>query len=349
MKPGAAEQPVAVGGQAVVEGVMMRAPAATSVAVRRPDGSLAVRVRLAHRIAAQYPVLARPGLRGVAVLVETMYDGMSALSFAAEQAMPEDERPSGAATPAALALTLVFSMAFGFFLFAVVPHLLTWAFGVAVGSEDLAGGQAVSFHLLDGFVKFGIFLGFVWLISKMKDMRRVFEYHGAEHQAVHAFENRLPLTVESLAGFPTAHARCGTAFMVTVIAVSIFVFAGVFPLLPKDMTPYRVLDQAIYVAIKLPLVLPVAGLSYELIRFAGKKADSLLGRLLSAPGVWLQAITTQPPDASQREVAIVALKAALDPAALGAVAGAPEQVRFFRDVAEFEGVLAAAAGPGGTP
>lgn len=345
MKPAVAEQPVAVGGQAVVEGVMMRAPGATSVAVRRPDGSLAVRVRRAHRIAAQYPILSRPGLRGVAILVETMYDGMSALSFAAEHALPEEERPSGGVTPAALALTLAVSMAFGFFLFAVVPHILTWAFGLAVGSEALSGGRAMSFHLLDGVVKFSIFLGFVWMMSRMKDMRRVFEYHGAEHQAVHAFEHRLPLTVASLASFPTAHPRCGTAFMVTVIAVSILVFAVIFPFVP-EVSSIRILNQAMFVAIKLPLVLPVAGLSYELIRFAGKTRNSLLGRVLAAPGVWMQAITTQRPDASQQEVAIVALQSALAPEALGAIASSPEQVCFFKDVAEFERALTAARAEG---
>ncbi len=338
MKPAGAEVPISVGGQAVVEGVMMRAPGATSVAVRKPDGSIALRVRVAHRIAARHPILTRPGLRGVAILIETMYDGMSALSFAAEQAMPEDERPSGSVTPVALALTLVLSMAFGFFLFAVVPHILTWAFGLAVGSEDLSGGKAMSFHLLDGLIKFGIFLGFVYLMSKMRDMRRVFEYHGAEHQAVHTVEGHLPLTVESLSGFPTAHPRCGTAFMVTVIAVSIFVFAAIFPFIP-EVSSIRIVNQAMFVAIKLPLVLPVAGLSYELIRFAGQKRGSLLGRILAAPGVWVQAITTQRPDASQQEIAIVAMEAALAPASLGATEAAPEQIRFFKDIAEFRAAL----------
>jgi uncharacterized protein YqhQ len=344
-KPAVALQQVSVGGQAVVEGVMMRAPGATSVAVRRPDGSLAVRVKIAQRIASRYPILARPGLRGVAMLLETMVDGMSALAFAADQAMPEEERPTGAITPVALALTLAFSMAFGFFLFAVVPHILTWAFGLAVGSDALSGGRAMSFHLLDGVVKFCIFIGFVWMMSRMKDMRRVFEYHGAEHQAVHAFEHRLPLTVGSLASFPTAHPRCGTAFMVTVIAVSILVFAVIFPFIP-EVSGIRILNQAAFVAIKLPLVLPVAGLSYELIRYAGKKQDGLFGRILSAPGVWMQAITTQKPDASQQEVAIVALDAALAPEAFGVTALNPQKTVFFRDIAEFEASLVVAGGEG---
>lgn len=345
MKPSPSDPPVAVGGQAVVEGVMMRAPSATSVAVRRPDGSLVVRVRAASRLAVQYPVLKSPGLRGVAVLLETLVDGMSSLTFAAEQALPEDQKPQGQAGPWALALTLAFSMAFGIFLFAVLPHVLTWGAGLLLGSEALAGGRAFAFHLVDGVVKFSIFLGFVWLTSRMPEMRRVFQYHGAEHQAVHAFEHGLPLTRDSLDRFPTAHERCGTAFVVTVIAVSVLVFAVIFPFMPV-LSDVKALNQAAYVAIKIPLVLPVAGLSYELIRFAWKTRGGLLGRVLSAPGVWVQRITTQPPDASQQEVALVALRSALAPAALGVGGDVPEAVRTFADLAAFDGWMAGEGGGG---
>jgi len=185
----APEAPVAVGGQAVVEGVMMRAPAATSVAVRRPDGSIIVRVRSAKRVAQALPLLGKPGLRGVAVMLETLLDGMSALSFSAEQALPDDEKPKGGgATQGALVATLALAVALGFGVFAVLPHALTWALGWLLGSDALEGGRALPFHLVDGVFKLLIFLGYVWGISKMKEMRRVFEYHGAEHQAVHAFE-----------------------------------------------------------------------------------------------------------------------------------------------------------------
>ncbi len=335
MKPGKPEPPVAVGGQAVVEGVMMRAPGATSVAVRRPDGGIALRVRSAKRVATIHPLLGKPTLRGIAVLIETMADGLSALNFAATHAMPEPEQSGDKPlTAAALVATMAVSMAFGFFMFAVLPHLLTFGLGLLTGSEDLAGGRAVAFHLVDGVVKFLIFLGFVWAVSHMKDMRRVFQFHGAEHQAVHALEHGRELTPAEMATFPTAHARCGTAFLVTVIAVSILVFAGVFPLMP-DLSDNRLLNQILYVGIKLPLVLPIGGLSYEVIRLSSRPRLGFLGRLISAPGVWVQRITTQTPDAAQQEIAIVALKAALAPERLGVGPDTPEQVRMFDGFASF--------------
>lgn len=335
MKPAKSEPPVAVGGQAVVEGVMMRAPGATSVAVRRPDGGIALRVRSAKRVAAAHPLLGKPTLRGVAILIETMADGLSALNFSATHAMPESEKPGDAPlTAAALIATMAVSMAFGFIMFAVLPHLLTFGLGMLTGSESLAGGRAVAFHLVDGVVKLAIFLAFVWTVSKMKDMRRVFQYHGAEHQAVHALEHGAAMTPEGLSAFPTPHARCGTAFLVTVIAVSILVFAGVFPLMP-ELSSNRLLNQVLYVGIKLPLILPIAGLSYEIIRLSARPGLGALGRIVSAPGVWVQRITTQTPDASQQEIAIVALKAALAPERLGVSPEAPEQVRMFDGIQSF--------------
>lgn len=326
-----AEPPVTVGGQAVVEGVMMRTPAATSVAVRRPDGSIVVRVRAARRLAERHPVMAAPGLRGVAVLIETLSDGLSALNFAAAQAMPE---PQGAGTPsaAALAATLAVSLVFGFLLFAVIPHAVTLLAGDLLGVASLAGGRAVTFHLVDGLVKVAVFVAFVWAISQMKDIRRVFQYHGAEHQAVHAYETGLNLLPRNLSRFPTEHPRCGTAFLVTVIVVSILVFALVFPWMP-EISDRRWLNQVLYVAIKAPLILPIAAASYELIRAASRMDNRMLGAVLSAPGVLFQRITTKAPDEAQQEVAIVALIAALRPDRL---LRAPDEVEAVDSFATFE-------------
>lgn len=343
------EQPVAVGGQAVVEGVMMRAPTATSVAVRRPDGSIVVRVRAASRLAARHPWVGRPGMRGIAVLVETLADGISALNFSAEQAMPAP--PAGAGAPArggrgervAIIATLAFSLAFGFFMFAVLPHLLTFGLGWLTGNEDLEGGTAMVFHLVDGIAKALIFLGFVWAMSRVKDMRRVFEYHGAEHQAVHAFEAGIEPVPENLSRFPTEHPRCGTAFLVTVIVVSIFVFAGVFPAMPP-LSESKLLNQVLYIAIKLPLILPIAALSYEVSRLAARSAGGLLGRAVSAPGVWFQHITTKPPDRGQQEVASVAIHAALRPELAAVGPANPEAIVPFADFDQFKAWI---AGPGG--
>jgi len=327
-------QETSVGGQAVVEGVMIRAPHATSVAVRRADGSIVVRVRAARRLAESHPWLGSPGTRGVAVLLETLLDGMSALNFSAAQAMPEGEGDLRPPSTGAIVGTMAFALAFGFFLFAILPHLATLALGSLLGREDLAGGRAVAFHLVDGVVKVLVFLCFVWGISRMKDMRRVFEFHGAEHQAVHAHEAGLPLSPETLSRFPKEHARCGTAFVITVIAVSIVVFAAVFPFMPV-LSDVKALNQAAYVLIKAPLVLPIAALSYEMIRFAGRREGSLLARALAAPGVLFQKITTQPPDGSQQEIAIVAVETALRPADAGVGPTNPEAVVSFRDFAAF--------------
>ncbi|NOZ00298.1 MAG: DUF1385 domain-containing protein [Deltaproteobacteria bacterium] len=323
-----------VGGQAVVEGVMMRAPNATSVAVRKEDGSIVVRIRSARRIASRIPWLGRPGTRGIAVLLETMSDGISSLNFAAAQSMPESEGGEKTGASIAIGATMVIALAFGFFMFAVLPHALTLGLGALLGDNALESGRAVVFHLVDGIVKMLIFLAFMWGVSLMKDMRRVFEYHGAEHQAVHAFEAGLELTNKSLSRFPTAHPRCGTAFLITVIAVSIIVFAAVFPFMPV-LFENRILNQLAYVLIKAPLVLPIASLSYELIRLASRLDSRWLGWLLSAPGVLFQKITTKQPDEGQREVAIVALKTALTPGLAGVGPGKPESVLTFADFNEF--------------
>lgn len=319
---------------------MMRAPGATSVAVRRPDGSLVVRVRKASRLADRRPWLGRPGIRGATVLWETLSDGMSALSFSADQAMPEEDRKK--AGPWALAASMATSVLFALLLFAVLPHALTWGLGRILGSEALAGGRAWPFHLVDGLLKFGLFLAFVWLTGRMAEMRRVFQYHGAEHQAVHAFEEGRPLTPESLGRFPTAHERCGTAFIVTVIAVSILFFTALFPLLPP-LSESAAWNQAIYVAIKVPMVLPIAALSYEVIRWAWRQRNGAWGRLVSGPGVMVQRITTQSPERDQQEVAIVALRSALDPGAFG---GGEEAIRTFPGYGEFEAWIGASRGEG---
>lgn len=336
MSPARAEPLVNVGGQAVVEGVMMRTPTATSVAVRRPDGSLVVRVRTARRLAERHPALSAPGLRGVAVLVETLSDGLSAINFAASQVMPEGaETARNAPSTAALAATLAVSLGFGFLIFAVIPHAVTLLAGDLLGVETLAGGRAAAFHLVDGLVKVAVFVAFLWAISQMKDIRRVFQYHGAEHQAVHAYEAGLNLLPKNLARFPTEHPRCGTSFLVTVIVVSILVFALVFPWMP-DLSDRRWLNQVLYVAIKAPLILPIAALSYELIRLSSRTDHRVLGGILSAPGVLFQRITTKQPDVAQQEVSIVALNSALRPERLLRAPGQVEAVEVFATFDDFQ-------------
>jgi len=275
----------------------------------------------------------------MATLLETMADGISALNFSAVHAMPQEQagegdKPGAAMTTGAIVGTLVVSMAFGFALFAALPHFLTWGIGMLMGSDALAGGKAAAFHLVDGFIKLCIFVLYIWLVSFMKDMRRVFEYHGAEHQAIFAFESGAALSPAELESRTTLHPRCGTAFLVTVIAVSIFVFAGVFPLLP-ELSQVRFVNQVLYVAIKLPLILPVAAISYEIIRFAGKCRGSWFGSMVSGPGLLMQKITTRRPDARQQEIAIVALESALNPALFGLSGEFGERVAEFAGYDEF--------------
>lgn len=290
---------------------MMRTPRASSVAVRRPDGSLAVQVRLVKRLAERYPILAAPGLRGIAVLIETISDGIAALNFAASQVLPEEQARSHTSR-LGLVFSLALSMAFGYFLFAVAPHAATVALGHLFEAESLASGRDLLFHVVDGFVKVLFFLAFLWAIAHMKDIRRVFQYHGAEHQAVHAYEAGLNLYPKNLSRFPTEHARCGTAFLIMVIVVSILVFAIVFPFMP-DLSASKWLNQTIYVALKAPLIFPIASLSYELIRLSARATNRTLAALLSAPGLLFQKITTKRPQPDQQEVAIVALLSALRP------------------------------------
>ncbi len=328
-----------VGGQAVVEGVMMRAPRAATVAVRRPDGSIIVRVRSSSPMASRWPILGKPGLRGMLVLVETMADGISALNFSAEHAMEqgpggENAVADGSMSRGAIGVTLAVSMVFGFALFAALPHFLTWGLGVLVGSESLKSGTAASFHLVDGAIKLAIFLAYIWLVSLMKDMRRVFEYHGAEHQAIFTWESGRDLTPENLAGFTTFHPRCGTAFLVTVIAVSIFVFVGVFPLLGQISTS-KIVNQLAYLAIKLPLILPIGAISYEVIKLANRYSTTWFGRFISAPGLLMQRITTRRPDRPQQEIAVVALRSALDPERAGVGGGVGEKIMEFADYGAF--------------
>ncbi len=327
-----------VGGQAVVEGVMMRAPSAVTVAVRRPDGSIIVRVRSSLPLSKRFPVLGKPGLRGGLILLETMLDGISALNFSAENAIEEapespDKAPS-TMSKAAIGATLVFSLAVGFALFAALPHFLTWGLGELTGNDALKSGTAALFHLVDGAIKLGIFLLYIWLVSLMKEMRRVFEYHGAEHQAIFVHESGQALNTGNMSGFKTQHPRCGTAFLVTVIAVSIFVFVGVFPLL-GEISSNKILNQIAYLGIKLPLILPIGALSYEIIKLANRFSDRWFGRVISAPGLLMQHITTRRPDESQQQIAVVALATALDPTRAGVVDSVHEKVLEFVDFDAF--------------
>ncbi|MBI5568570.1 MAG: DUF1385 domain-containing protein [Desulfomonile tiedjei] len=297
---------VKVGGQAVIEGIMMRAPRTFTVVVRRPDGQLAVREDRWHSPMEKWPLLKKPLLRGSVVLYEALFNGIQALMFSAQEAMGEEEEKLG---PWTLAGTIAFALGGAILLFVVVPHVATLGVGMLFGTE--LGVRSLWFHVIDGVIKVAIFVGYILAISLMQDIRRVFQYHGAEHKSIHAYEKGEDLTVENARKYPTLHARCGTAFLLLVLVLSIFLFTAVFPLLPKDLFDSRIATNALYIGIKILLLLPIAGMSYEIIRIADKVNNPLLNAVL-LPGLWLQKLTTREPSDDQIEVALIALKKTLE-------------------------------------
>jgi uncharacterized protein YqhQ len=384
----ASEKDLIVGGQAVIEGVMMRTPSAYAIAVRRPDGTITHTGATLPKWSDKYPFLKLPVLRGAAVLVQSMALGIKALNFSAAEAYneqeetakevvltpavvegegdfagitggvpglfpvptkkrPEEELKRGSAAAFG---SIAFALLFNVLLFVVAPLVLTNALFVGMGwagrraqvvespdaqqaqaadgaartsndaqpSEAAAGAPwytrayssargylkpvkpTVGFNLVDGLIRMAIFLTMICSFSLAKDIRRVFEYHGAEHKTVFTWEAGLPLTVENARPQPRQHPRCGTSFLMVVMLVSIVLFSVVaFNTLVYNM------------AVRIALIPVIAGLSYEIIRLSAKKEGGLVFKLITRPGVWLQNVTTKEPDDNQLEVAIVALKESL--------------------------------------
>ena len=282
------ENKLMVGGQAVIEGVMMRGPGLVATAVRDPSGKIVVRTKPVSSIGDRYPVLKKPLLRGVVSLVESLVLGIRSLSYSAQMAGEEDEQLSDKE----LAGTIIFALCMAVVLFVAIPTGAAKFFHTI--TED-----PVFLNLMEGALRLGIFLAYIWGISRMKDIRRVFQYHGAEHKTIHAYEAGLPLTVENVQKFSTLHPRCGTAFLLIVMLVSIVVFA----FLGWPDLWLRILSRVVL----LPVV---AGISYEIIRFSGRSKNSFV-HMATLPGLWLQKITTNQPDDDMVEVAIESLKAVL--------------------------------------
>jgi len=296
-----------VGGQALIEGVMMRSPGAYGVAVRRPDGSMAFQRGKVESLARKYPILKLPVLRGIAVLFHSLGIGIRALNFSAEQAMVEEVEKKAETAPApetkdksnwAIAGSMAVGLGFGALVFLLLPLWLTHLAERFVFGGNLSN---LAFNLVDGVLRAAFFLGYILVISRMKDIHRVFQYHGAEHKVVFTYEKRLPLTVENARAQSRLHPRCGTSFLLFVLLVSILVFAFI----PKA-APFLVKFGG-----RLLLVPAITGLSYEVLRFTAKHRAAPLFALLVAPGLALQRITTQEPTDDMLEVAIAALEVAL--------------------------------------
>ncbi|SEI79446.1 Uncharacterized conserved protein YqhQ [Propionispira arboris] len=277
-----------VGGQAVIEGVMMRGPKMVSTAVREPSGQISVKVDPVSSLSDRYPILKKPMLRGVVALGESLVLGLKSLSYSAQKAGDEDEQLSDKE----LVMTILFSLGLAILLFVIIPT-------AAAKYIDASFTNPILLNLLEGGLRLGIFLVYIYGISRMKDIQRVFKYHGAEHKTIHAYEAGVELTVENVQKYSTLHPRCGTAFLLIVMVVSIIMFA----FLGWPDLWLRILSRVIL----LPVV---AGISYEIIRFSGKSQNPLV-HIAILPGLWLQKITTSQPDDDMVEVAIQALEAVL--------------------------------------
>ena len=279
---------LAVGGQAVIEGVMMRDAHRTATAVRLPSGEIDVETRTVSSIRDRYPVLNLPLIRGSVIMVESLIIGMRALSFSAQAAGEEDEQM----TKKEIAMTISFALVLASILFIVIP---TGAAHLAAAYTD----DPVVFNLIEGGIRLMVFLLYIWGISFMGGIRRVFQYHGAEHKTIHCYEAGEALTVENVQKFPRLHPRCGTNFLliVMVVAIVFHVFFG-WP------------DLWLRILSRLAILPVVAGVSYEIIRFAGRSENHLV-HILITPGLWLQYLTTRPPADEMVEVAIESLKAVL--------------------------------------
>jgi len=306
-----------VGGQAVLEGVMMRSPHAWGIAVRKSSGEIVTYSEPLERPSERHKWMGWPVVRGVMTLGHAMTLGFRALKFSANAALEEinadpgndglgsedrsedhshsDQGKKFEITGWMAAVNVAFSIAFFIFMYKYLPLLAT----TELKKVNPVFGQQFVFNLVDGLIRIAMFLLFVWGVSLWKDIRRVYEYHGAEHKTVFAFENGDPLETRAVQKYSTYHPRCGTSFLMTVMIISMLVYMAV----PVHTFWARF-------GIRIALLPVIAGVSYEIIRFAAKHRGSLFA-LMTAPGLWLQRITTQPPDDSEVECAIVALDEAM--------------------------------------
>jgi uncharacterized protein YqhQ len=277
------------GGQAVVEGVMMRGPDHWAVAVRRPDGDVHVESHEIRSIAQRHPIWKRPGLRGIVVLGQSLAIGVRALMIATNESLEEEERLTRRQVGVSLAIAATLFV--GVFILGPTT-LFTWFEG------RIGGGLWV--NVLEGLFRVALFVGYLWLIGRTRDIHRVFEYHGAEHKTIAAHEHGEPLEPEAIDRYPKEHVRCGTNFLIIVMIITIFVFT----LFGTPGLLWRLASRIV----AIPLI---AAIAYEALRLGARFPGSLVMRALMAPGIWLQKITTQEPDRGQIEVAVASFEEVL--------------------------------------
>ncbi len=289
-----------VGGQAVLEGVMMRSPHAWAIACRKPSGEISVHSEPLERLSEKHKWMGWPVVRGVITLGHAMSLGFRALKFSANTALDEllPEKAEGKKLEISgwvATVNVVISLGFFIFMYKFLPLVAA----TELKRVNPIFGEQIVFNLVDGVIRIGLFLLFIWGVSLFKDIHRVYEYHGAEHKTVYAFENRDALEIPAVQKYTTYHPRCGTSFLMTVMIISILIYT----LVPVTTFWARF-------GVRIALLPVIAGVSYEIIRFAAKHRGSLFA-LMTAPGLWLQRVTTQPPSDDQAQCAITALEQAM--------------------------------------
>ena len=282
-----------IGGQAVIEGVMMKGRKGWTVAVRGPKGDIHVKKEGLTELP---KILRLPIMRGVIALFHALFIGVKAIEFSASKAYEEEDGKK--LTPLAIGSTIGISVILGIALFILLPLFATKLLG---GLFMSVSKSSLLFNLVDGIIRIFFFLAYVFSIGMWKEMRRIFEYHGAEHKVIHAYENGKELTINNIRGNSPLHPRCGTSFLLIVMVVSILTFSFI----PQDWSfIYKFLSR-------LVLIPAIAGLSFEFLRFSSKMKDNALIRILIQPGLLIQRLTTREPDDSQIEVAVRALEEVL--------------------------------------
>ncbi len=301
---------IQVGGQAVIEGVMMRSASTIATAIRRADGSIELKKKIFIPLSERYSFLKLPILRGAVGIIEMLWIGIESLNWSAEKGIEDEEKKDGkisnikekSLSSISLFFTILIALALGISLFFLVPLLIA---SVAFNIEQ----TTFLFNLTAGFIRVLIFLGYLLLISRMNDVYRLFQYHGAEHQAVFTYENGKELTISNARLQSRFHPRCGTSFLLIVVLVSILFFAFLDTLL---IMLFGSLSLPLRLATHLPVIPFVAGSAYEVIKLSAKNTSSWYTKVLVAPGLLLQKITTKEPDDQQLEVALEALRCAIE-------------------------------------
>ena len=312
----------------------MRSPHFLTIAVRKPDNTILIRELHWKGISDRFPICKKPFLRGIVTLIESMTNGIEALSYSANVAIANDpdakkestgssktsdgspnspkstnEEPQALSNLAIMG-SIAFAFAMGMGLFVAAPHLVTlW-----LGKQGLFQSEVAhpAFHLIDGFFKVLFLVSYIFLIALMKDIKRVFQYHGAEHKSIYTFEQGEELTVENAKRHTTLHPRCGTSFLLFLLIISILVFSAFFPALGvTKLSDNVILHHLILIIMKIFLMLPIAGISYEFIRLSSRHTDNLIFRILIFPGLLLQKLTTREPTDDQLEIALASLKRVL--------------------------------------